>query len=216
MIRLWGLCFVLLSSRTPLCNAAAETDAAQRVKAVITAAGGEENLLKRFRFRERVIIGSEPPPPVAENEPGNRTSVVDIPDHWWVGTEKRNKEKVRLLVWAWTLQILLDPKSKVELIPASVVDGQPAVGLRVTESVKEPIDMFFETESLRLAAIDYQDTRHSFRAWKKTADGRHYSSQVVGFRFANRETRTLQEKQWYQTDILELTPLTELPADLKP
>ena len=90
-----------------------ETDVTERVKSVVKAAGGEEKLLKLFRFRERVIIGDTPPPVVTENEPGNRTSVVEIPDHWWIGSVKRDKDKVRVLVWAWTLRILSDPKSKV-------------------------------------------------------------------------------------------------------
>ena len=38
----------------------------------------------------------------------------------------------------------------------------------------------------------------------------------VGFRFADRAAGKLQHKQWYQTDLLELTPLTEPPAELKP
>ncbi len=205
-----GLCLLLAADRLT----AAEPDVADRVKSVITAAGGEENLLKLFRFRERVIIGDTPPPPVAENEPGNRTSVIEIPDHWWIGKDKRDKDKTRVLVWAWTLRILSDPKSKVELIEDAAVHGKPAIGLRVTESVKEPIDLFFDKDDKKLVAIDYTDTRHVFSEWKKTADGIAYPSRVVGFRFADRAKRTVQDKQWYQTDLLELTPLKELPADL--
>ena len=92
----------------------------------------------------------------------------------------------------------------------------PAFGLRVTESIKEPIDLFFDKESKRLVAIDYTDTRHLFSEWKKTIEGHQYPSHVVGFRFADRAAGNLQDKQWYQTDILELTPLMELPAELKP
>lgn len=43
------------------------------------------------------------------------------------------------------------------------------------------------------------------------AEGHHYPSHVVGFRFTNRAAGMLNEKQWYQTDILELTPLAKLP-----
>jgi hypothetical protein len=38
---------------------------------------------------------------------------------------------------------------------------------------------------------------------------------VTGYRFADAAAGTLQAKQWYQTDILELKPLSELPAELK-
>lgn len=67
----------------------------------------------------------------------------------------------------------------------------------------------------RLVALDYADTRHVFSDWKITPDGHHYPSHVVGFRFTNRSEGILDEKQWYQSDILELTPLAELPATLK-
>lgn len=208
---LLALCGLLLWSATLPADDQAVAD---RVQAVITAAGGEEKLLKLFRFRERVIVGDVIPPPVAENEPGNRTSVVEVPDSWWIGTAKREKEKTRVLVWAWTLRLLIDPKSKVEVIEDAEVHGIAASGLRVMESIKEPLDLFFNKKDQRLVAIDFDDTRHVFSEWKKTADGYEYPSRVVGFRFEDRAKRTLQMKQWYQTDLLELTPLKELPADL--
>lgn len=110
---------------------------------------------------------------------------------------------------------MLDEKSKIEALPDIVVDEKPAFGLRVTGAVKEPIDLFFDNESKRLSAIDYSDTRHVFSDWKETKEGHLYPAHVVGFRFADRKLRTIQEKQWYQTDILELVPLKELPTGLK-
>lgn len=204
-------CLVLM----PLPAAAAEPDASERVKQVVKAAGGEEKLLKLFRFRERVLITATPAAPVANDEKGNRTSVVQVSGDWWIGADKRDKDLVRVLCWAWSLRILLDDKSKIQTLPEAKVAGLPAFGLRVTGSVKTPIDLFFDTETSRLAAIDYVDTRHIFSEWKKAAGGHHYPSHVAGHRFVNREAKTVQQKQWYQTDILELTPLTELPADLK-
>ena len=56
---------------------------------------------------------------------------------------------------------------------------------------------------------------HVFSQWKTTREGHKYPSHVVGYLFENREKGTLREKQWYQTDILELTPLAELPAEVK-
>jgi hypothetical protein len=38
----------------------------------------------------------------------------------------------------------------------------------------------------------------------------------VGYRFVDRAGGKLAEKQWYQTDIIELSPLDELPAELRP
>jgi len=208
---------VLALLARPLCAHAGETDTPvhESVAQVIKAAGGEEKLLDVFRFRERVLITSTPAPPVAGDEQGNRTSVVKAGGGWWIGANKRNKDKVRVLLWAWSLRILLDDNSKIEAIPDNVVDKKPAFGLRVTGSVKEPIDLFFDRESKRLTAIDYTDTRHVFSDWKKTKEGHLYPAHVAGFRFVDRKLRTVQEKQWYQTDLLELVPLKELPSELK-
>jgi hypothetical protein len=192
-----------------------ETDPQKLVGQVLEAAGGEEKLLKLFRFRERVLVTKTPAEPVTPEEKGNRTSVVEVSGDWWIGNAKRDKDKVRVLCWAWSLRLLLDPQSTIQSCHDIAVNDKPAFGLRVTESVKVPIDLFFDMESKRLVAIDYDDTRHIFSEWKKTADGHHFPSHVVGFRFTNRDAGTLASNQWYQTDILELTPLNELPIELK-
>lgn len=193
----------------------ADEAAKKVVEQVVATAGGEEKLLKLFRFRERVLITDTPAAlPTAETKE-NRTSVVTVSGDWWIGTNKRDKDKVRVLCWAWSLRILLDPKSKITEIAETTVADKPAFGLRVSESIKEPIDLWFDKEGKRLIAIDYTDTRHVFSDWKKTTGGHEYPSHVVGFRFANRADVTLNKKQWYQTDILELTPLMELPTELK-
>jgi hypothetical protein len=211
------LCLVALVclSLPSIAASAEEADPQELVKQVVETAGGDDKLLKMFRFRERVLITSTPAEQVAPDEKGNRTSVVVVSGDWWIGNAKRDKDKVRVLCWAWSLRLLLDPKSKIQTFREIKVDDKTAFGLRVTESVKEPIDLYFDKESKRLVAIDYADTRHVFSEWKKTAEGHHFPSHVVGFRFANRDNGTLMSKQWYQTDILELTPLTELPVELK-
>ena len=209
---LLALCCVSLLSKSAT---AAELDPQELVKHVVKTAGGEDKLLKLLRFRERVLITETPATPAAKDEKGNRTSVVQVSGDWWIDTAKRDKDKVRVLCWAWSLRILLNPKSKIQMVPDIAVADKPAFGLRVTESVKEPIDLFFDKETKRLVAIDYTDTRHIFSEWKKTDEGHQYPSHVVGFHFADRKAGTLNDKQWYQTDILELTPLKELPVELK-
>jgi hypothetical protein len=209
LLALW--CGALQSSTV----SAAESDPQELVAHVVRAAGGEDKLLNLFRFRERLLVTDTPAALVAKDEKGNRTSVVQVSGGWWIGTAKRDKDKVRVLCWAWSIRILLDPASRIQTVPDIAVADQPAFGLRVTGSVKEPIDLFFDKETKRLVAIDYTDTRHVFSEWKKTDEGHEYPSHVVGFRFADRKAGTLQGKQWYQTDILELTPLHELPSELK-
>lgn len=201
----WATCRELIAN---------EADVPKRVQEVVAAAGGEEKLLKLFRFSERVLITATATP-LKPDDKSNRTSVVEVGNRWWVGTAPRDKDKVRVLCWAWSLRILLDPKSKVASIDDTQIGEQPAFGLRVTEAVKDPIDLYFDKKDQRLLAIEYTDTRHVFSDWKKTDEGHAYPSHVAGFRFADRAARKLNEKQWYQTDILELTPLKELPAELQ-
>ena len=195
---------------------AEDTDAKELVEQVVKTAGGEEKLLKLFRFRERILVSAALAAPVTPDEPGNRTSVVQVSGDWWLGKDKRGKDKVRVLCWAWSLRLLLEPTSKVTTLAATTVTDKPTFGLRVSASIEEPIDLLFDKETRRLVAIDYDDTRHIFSEWRTTEAGHHYPSHVVGFRFTNRAAGVLSETQWYQTDILELTPLADLPPELKP
>jgi len=208
---LCALGFTLLPVRCP----AEEPAPGERAEQVVNTAGGEAGLLRVFRFRERLLITDTPAPPVAEGEAGNRSSVVEVGGDWWIGAAKRDKEKVRILCRAWSLRLLLDPRSVIEALPSIEVAGRPAFRLRVTGSVAEPIDLSFDDETSRLVAIDYDDTRHLFSDWKRTERGHWYPAHVAGYRFQDRAAGTLQETQWYQTDILELVPLDEVPAELR-
>lgn len=216
-LRLLVITLVAAVVTTPKGVGAAEADKAtrERIERVMKAVGGPDMLLDVFRFRERILVTSKPAPPVTESEKGNRTSVVKAGGGWWIGTKKRNKDKVRVLCWAWSLRILLDDKARIDALPDIVVENRPAFGLRVTEAVEEPIDLYFDNVSYRLCAIDYTNTRHIFSDWKKTDDDRVYPAHVAGFRFADRKAGTLKKTQWYQTDILELAPLEQLPGELK-
>ena len=111
--------------------------------------------------------------------------------------------------------MLLEPKSRIETVPDTTIAEKAVIGLRVTESIAEPITMYFDAQTHQLVAIDYTDTRHLFSEWKTTAAGHSYAAHVTGFRFTDRNKGTVSDQQWYQTDILELTPLAELPAELK-
>jgi hypothetical protein len=44
--------------------------------------------------------------------------------------------------------VLLDPKSKFEAIADTTIADMPAFGLRVTESIGNPIDFYFDKETL--------------------------------------------------------------------
>lgn len=209
---LFAICS-LPSMMTP--EAFADDDASKLAAAVIRQAGSEEKLLDVFRFRERVLISSNPTPLPGPDEKGNRTSTVKVGGDWWINTSKRDKDKVRVLLWAWSLRILKAPNSKLESIAESEIAGKKVVGLQVSGCVKESLDLYFDSTDLQLVAIDYMDTRHVFSEWKATTAGHRYPSHVVGYRFTDRAKKTVQTQQWYQTDILELTPLPALPPELK-
>lgn len=214
-LRLVLILAALVSSFVVSSLMADDVDAKNVVEQVIGAVGGEDKLLKLMRFRERVLITPTPAAAPAPDEKGNRTSTIELGGRMWVGNNLRDKDKVRVLMWAWSLRILTAPEAKVAVIKDASIGGKPALGLKVTDVIKEPIELYFDPESKLLIAIDYTDTRHLVSEWKKTEAGHSYASHVVGYRFADRAKKTLNEKQWYQSDILELTPLTELPAELQ-
>lgn len=216
MIR--GLCLAVALLVLGACSIPVQADEAAAkslVAKVIDRAGGEPRLLKLFRFRERVLIQDTPAEPPAPDEKGNRTSTIEVGDRMWTGTKRREKDKVRILIWAWTLRILTAPEAKVDTLEDAMVAGKAAVGLRVTNVTKQPVDLWFDKSSLRLAAIDYTDTRHIFSDWTTTPDGREYARHVAGYRFVDATKKVVRDKQWYQTDILELTPLEKLPDGLE-
>lgn len=98
---------VCCASFPPSSVGAEDLDPRELVAQVVKTAGGEEKLLKLFRFRERLLITDTPAAPVTQSEKENRTSVVKVGGDWWVGKAKRDKDKVRVLCLAWSLRILL-------------------------------------------------------------------------------------------------------------
>jgi hypothetical protein len=98
----------------PCAARADEPDPQELVAQVLETAGGEEKLLKLFRLRERLLVTKTPAEPVALDEKGNRTSVVEVSGGWWIGKAKRDKDKVRVLCWAWSFRLLLDSQSTIQ------------------------------------------------------------------------------------------------------
>lgn len=186
---------------------AADPDSAAVVKQVIDAVGGEDKLLRLFRTRETVNVSSDPDRKVPE-----RVSIYEPPGYWWTGKNERVKnaekpdEPATFLVWAWTLGILTDPASKLELIPDIVDDNKPAFGLRVSGTVNPPIDLYFDKAESRLVRIDWRSDIHRFSDWKEL-DGVKYPAKCAGYKKGS-------EKPWYFSEIVELERLKELPEGL--
>lgn len=193
-------CFVLHSAAT-----AADKDAPTLIKEVVQAAGGEDKLLKLFRIKERLNVTSD------ETKPGNiRNSVLEPPEHWWVGTRDRvtaEKEPATFLVWGWTLRGLIDPKAKVEKIADITEADKPAFGLRISETIMPPMDLYFDPAENRLVRIDWRSDIHRFSDWKEH-DGVKYPAKCIGY-------KKNTGKPWYFSTIEELERLKELPAGLK-
>lgn len=213
----WCVVMVLLASLFVLHAAEPETSASKGavspaarplIQKAVQAAGGEANLLGYFTFKDRVLIG--------EKDTGfgaKRESVLDAPRHWWLkssgGYTERKDEPAVFLVWAWTLRALTDLASTVETVP-DVKDGDVELwGLRVSGSVKPAMELYFSKTNDLLARIDWRNDIHRFSDWKTLPVGTKYPARVVGYKKAS-------GKIWYFDDVLEVTPLKELPEKLQP
>lgn len=183
---------------------AADPDPATIINPALEAVGGREKLLKLFRIKERLNVSSDP------TKPGNeRVSVCEPPGHWWLGKNDRvvkDKEPATFLVWAWTLGPLVDPQSKLEVLPAIADSDRPADGVRISGTINPPMDCYFDRETHLLVRIDWRSDTVRFSEWKEH-DGVKYASKVVG-------TKKATGKAWYFTEILEVERLSELPAGL--
>lgn len=184
---------------------AADKDAATHIKDVVAAAGGEDKLLQLFKIKERLNVSSD------ETKAGSvRVSVLEPPAHWWLGTKDRvkdDKEPATYLVWGWTLRGLIDPRAKVEKIADITEADKPAFGLRISDSITPPMDLYFDPTENRLVRIDWRSDIHRFSDWKEH-DGVKYPAKCVG-------SKKNTGKPWYFSQIEELERLTELPAGLK-
>ncbi|MEC9092014.1 MAG: hypothetical protein VX438_04855 [Planctomycetota bacterium] len=180
----------------------AEDDATTLVNKVIAAAGGKDKLLKRFRMVERYSSGPE------FKAPGTpRTSVVEPPNYWWIGTQERGNEPAKRPTWAWTLVALTDKKSKIASLPSVTENGKMLDGLQITGSIDPPLDMYFDPKTHHLIRIDWRNDLYLFQQWKKH-DGTMYPSKCTLYK---RKTR----QPWFHHEITELQRLDKLPPDLK-
>lgn len=184
---------------------AADPDPKDVVKQAVEAAGGEAKLLKLFRIREKLVVNADP-----KAKGIDRTSVLEPPEHWWVGKTDRvkvEKEPATFLVWAWTLGVLTDPKSKLESIPEVKENDKPATGIRVSGTVTPAMELYFDKADHRLVRIDWRTDIHRLEDWKEH-DGAKYPTKCTGYKKAT-------GKAWYYSEIVELTRLKELPDGLK-
>ncbi|RLS70265.1 MAG: hypothetical protein DWI00_15055 [Planctomycetota bacterium] len=183
-------------------SASAASPEMKLVSKVIAAAGGDDKLLTLFRMEERYSAGKEFVPPGTA-----RVSVVEPPKSWWIGTNERGTEPAKITAWAWTLGVLKDPKSKLELLPDITDNEKSLSGLRITESVDPAIDMYFDKETDGLVRVDWRNDIYRFSDWKDF-DGTKYPAKCAMFRRNSGEP-------WFFHEIVTIERLQELPEGLQ-
>lgn len=172
----------------------------------ITAVGGKDKLLTLFRVKELFHFGDKPEPAEGKKR-STRESVIEPPKYWWIGTKERAEEPAKYDVWAWTLGVLTDAQSKVEVIPDMMDEGKAAYGLRVSGTVTPAMDLYFDKETSLLCRLDWRGDFYRFSEWKEH-DGVKYASRTIIFKKAG-------GKPWFYHEVTGLERLKELPANLK-
>jgi len=177
------------------------------VEKAIHAVGGKEKLLKIYRLKEIFHFG-ETPEPAAGKKRSVRDSILSQPDHWWINKKERGPDPAKDDARAWSLDLLVDEKSRFELIPEIVDEGRTCLGLRVTGSVTPAMSFYFDKETYLLRRLDWRSDFYRFSEWKEH-DGLRYASRTVIFKIKS-------GKPWFFHDITELERLAQLPAGLNP
>ena len=174
------------------------------VEKAIAAAGGREKLLTLFRIEERYNFGAEP---VAAEKSTRRTSVIEPPKYWWVGGKDRTGEPAKFDVWGWTLGVLTDPKSAIEVIPGVAEPGGATVALRVSGTVAPAMDLHFDAATHRLVRMDWINDIYRFSDWREH-DGVGYQARTV-------ISKKATGKVWFYHEITAIERLASLPEGLK-
>ena len=198
------LCLFVAVSITTL--APAQTaDPKPLVEKALTAVGGKDKLLKIFRFKEIYHFGGTPEPAEGKKR-STRESVFSQPDLWWLNKKERGVEPAKDDVRAWSLDLLVDEKSRFELIPDLTDEGKACVGLRVSGSVTPAMSLYFDKETSLLHRLDWRGDFYRFSEWKEH-DGVKYASKTIIFKVKD-------GKPWFFHEITGIERLTKLPEGL--
>ncbi len=202
--RLTFLLLILILAVTPM--HAQTADPKPLMDKVFTAVGGRDKLLTLFRMKEIFHFGDKPEPAEGKKR-STRESVVEPPKSWWIGTKERAEEPAKYDVWAWTLGVLTDPATKLEVIPDMTDEGKACFSLRASGTVTPAMDLYFDKTTNLLLRIDWRADFYRFSEWKET-DGVKYASKTVILKKAG-------EKPWFFHEVTGVERLKELPANLK-
>lgn len=180
-------------------------DSKPLVEKALSAVGGKDKLLKNFRIKEVFHFGSTPEPAEGKKR-STRESILSQPDKWWINKKERGFEPAKDDVRAWSLDLLVDEKSKIEVIPDLTDEGKACFGLRVSGSVTPAMDFYFDKETSLLHRLDWRGDYYRFSDWKEH-DGLKYPSKTIIF-------KKKDDKPWFFHEVTELERLARLPDDL--
>lgn len=197
---------ILLGIACTASGRAQTSDPKPLVNKAVAAVGGADRVLKLFRIKEVFHFGDKPEPAEGKKR-STRESVIEPPRFWWIGTKERAEEPAKYDVWAWTLGILLDPESKVEVIPDITDEEKSAFGLRVSGTVTPAMDLYFDKETSLLRRLDWRSDFYRFSEWKEH-DGVKYAGKTVIFKKAG-------GKPWFFHEVTRVERLNTLPEGLK-
>ncbi|MBK8038907.1 MAG: hypothetical protein IPK22_17515 [Verrucomicrobiaceae bacterium] len=175
------------------------------VEKALTAVGGKEKLLHSFRIREIFHFGSTPEPAEGKKR-STRESILSQPDKWWINKKERGAEPAKDDVRAWTLDLLVDPKSKIEVIPDLTDEGKTCFGLQVSGSVDPAMKFYFDKETSLLHRLDWRGDFYRFSDWKEH-DGLKFAAKTIIFKVKD-------SKPWFFHEVTELERLAQLPEGL--
>lgn len=178
-------------------------DAATLVSEAVKAAGGQDKLPRMLRWKETWFLGES-------SKPNPREAILAFPSKWYqdgkdIAAENPDRTEKAYLVWVWTLAPLVDKDSTLTMLPDAKLGDRRVRGVRLTRDAQKPIDVYFDTESKRLARIDWREYQIDFADWKES-DGFHYPARA----FVRRKDGSLHLRTEFQ--VLEV--LKELPQNL--
>jgi hypothetical protein len=193
--------FLILATSAP----AQTADPKPLVEKAVNAIGGNEKLLKIFRIKEIFHFGSTPEPAEGKKR-STRESILSQPDKWWINKKERGAEPAKDDVRAWSLDLLVDAKSKIEGIPDLADEGKTCFGLQVSGSVDPAMKFYFDKETNLLHRLDWRGDFYRFSDWKEH-DGLKYASKTIIFKLKD-------NKPWFYHEVTELERLAQLPEGL--
>jgi len=175
------------------------------VEKALTAAGGKDKLLKIFRIKEIFHFGSTPEPAEGKKR-STRESILSQPDKWWINKKERGTEPAKDDVRAWSLDLLVDEKSKIEVIPDLTDEGKTCFGLKVCGSITPAMDFYFDNETSLLRRLDWRGDFYRFSDWKEH-DGVKYASKTIIL-------KAKDNKPWFFHEVTEIERLAKLPEGI--